>query len=106
MGGVTAPFRFSGAVDDDLRKQSMSLVPFPRLHFLMLSHAPFTDKDGGLGPKEMIERVRNPRNFLANIRPADGKYLAGAFNWRGQDHDAFFQELYTGKQEDCVEWIP
>merc|ERR1712113_1276164 len=32
--GVTAPFRFSGAADDDLRKQMMSLVPSPRLHFL------------------------------------------------------------------------
>lgn len=106
--GVTAPFRFSGAADDDLRKQSMSLVPFPRLHFLMLSHAPFTDKDGSLSTGDLVGRVRNPRNFLANIKPADGKYLAEAYSWRGQvDQDDFFKALYKdGEQEGSVEWIP
>ncbi len=36
MSGVTASLRFPGQLNSDLRKLGVNLIPFPRLHFLMV----------------------------------------------------------------------
>merc|ERR1711862_827516 len=40
MAGVTASLRFPGKLNGDLRKLGVNLVPFPRLHFFLVSQAP------------------------------------------------------------------
>merc|ERR1719240_1028211 len=38
--GITASLRFPGKLNGDLRKLGVNLVPFPRLHFFLISQAP------------------------------------------------------------------
>merc|ERR1712110_1402853 len=38
--GVTSSLRFPGKLNGDLRKLGVNLVPFPRLHFFLVSQAP------------------------------------------------------------------
>merc|ERR1712227_374939 len=38
--GITASLRFPGKLNGDLRKLGVNLVPFPRLHFFLVSQAP------------------------------------------------------------------
>lgn len=42
MSGVTSSYRFPGQLSCDMRKMTMNLVPFPRIHFHTLSIAPLT----------------------------------------------------------------
>merc|ERR1712226_199253 len=38
--GITCSLRFPGKLNGDLRKLGVNLVPFPRLHFFLVSQAP------------------------------------------------------------------
>lgn len=42
MSGVTCSLRFPGQLNSDLRKLSVNLVPFPRLHFFQVGYAPLS----------------------------------------------------------------
>merc|ERR1712136_354248 len=44
MSGITCSLRFPGKLNGDLRKLGVNLVPFPRLHFFLVSQAPLLSK--------------------------------------------------------------
>ncbi|KAF3451230.1 hypothetical protein FNV43_RR07325 [Rhamnella rubrinervis] len=50
MSGVTCCLRFPGQLNSDLRKLAVNLIPFPRLHFFMMS------------TKEVDEQMINVQN--------------------------------------------
>jgi len=112
--GVTASLRFPGKLNGDLRKLGVNLVPFPRLHFFLISQAPLlSSKDSSkvnLNVKELTSQAYSARNFFSNVKPDDGKYLASSFCFRGpmktQDVDDNMDKLQTKQSEDFVEWIP
>ena len=114
MGGITCSLRFPGKLNGDLRKMGVNLVPFPRLHFFSLGQAPlFAPADVGkvkLSVAEITDQMWNGKNFLANVKPEDGKYLTASCTYRGDlsteevDREvASVQEKYA---DDFVEWIP
>merc|ERR1712198_312679 len=112
--GITASLRFPGALNGDLRKLGVNLVPFPRLHFFLITQAPLASKDDSnkavLNVKELRKQAFSQRNFYSNVKPDDGKYLAGSFCFRGnmstQDVDDNMEKLQTEHGDDFVEWIP
>ena len=87
MSGITASLRFSGKLNGDLRKMGVNLVPFPRLHFFALAQAPLFSKTDSshtnLSVAEITDQMWSGRNFLANIKPEDGKYLTASIGYRG-----------------------
>jgi tubulin beta len=114
MGGITSSLRFPGKLNGDLRKMGVNLVPFPRLHFFLLAQAPlFAPADAGkvkLSVQELTEQMWSGKNFLANVKAEDGKYLTASCLYRGplstEEVDrqvAAVQEKYS---DDFVEWIP
>jgi len=112
--GVTASLRFPGKLNGDLRKLGVNLVPFPRLHFFLVSQAPLLGLQASnkvrLTTQELTNQAYSPRNFFSNVKPDDGKYLAASFCFRGdmttQDVDDNMEKLQTKQAEDFVEWIP
>jgi tubulin beta len=112
--GITASLRFPGKLNGDLRKLGVNLVPFPRLHFFLVSQAPLLGKQAGshtnLKCQELISQAASARNFFSNVKADDGKYLAAAFMFRGplasQEVDDKLKDLQTAQQESFVEWIP
>jgi len=44
MSGITSSLRFPGQLNSDLRKLAVNLIPFPRLHFLLIGFAPLTSR--------------------------------------------------------------
>merc|ERR1719230_1322537 len=112
--GITASLRFPGKLNGDLRKLGVNLVPFPRLHFFLVSQAPLFKKGTGskvrVNVQELINQAYSARNFYSNVKPDDGKYLAGSFVFRGQintqEVDDNIEKLQTGQSDDFVEWIP
>merc|ERR1712242_653573 len=114
MSGITASLRFSGKLNGDLRKLGVNLVPFPRLHFFLVSQAPLLGGDASarvrLTVQELTNQCYSARNFLSNVKPDDGKYLACSLVYRGpmttQDVDDNVEKLQNKQAEDFVEWIP
>jgi len=115
--GVTASMRFPGMLNGDLRKLGVNLVPFPRLHFFLISQAPLGTTDDQSKTKQNVKQVRDQafskRNFFSNVKPDDGKYLAASFVFRGEPSilstnkvDLAMEELQTKHSEDFVDWIP
>jgi len=112
--GITASLRFPGKLNGDLRKLGVNLVPFPRLHFFLVSQAPLLGGEASarvrLTVQELTNQCYSARNFLSNVKPDDGKYLACSIVYRGnmttQDVDDNVEKLQTKQAEDFVEWIP
>ena len=117
MSGVTASLRFSGKLNGDLRKLAVNLVPFPRLHFFVLSHTPlFAPNEANkidLNVPLIIDQMWTSKYFLSNIKAQDGKYLSAACLFRGANiatqavDDGLArtqQKIQSGGQ--FVEWIP
>merc|ERR1711972_72228 len=103
-----------GPLNGDLRKLGVNLVPFPRLHFFLISQAPLLSKKAkaqtGLNVRELTTQSYSARNFFSNVRPEDGKYMAASFTFRGkvatEDVDTNMEQLNTKNADDFVEWIP
>jgi tubulin beta len=112
--GITCSLRFPGKLNGDLRKLGVNLVPFPRLHFFLISQAPLLSKKSkamtGLNIRELVTQSYSARNFFSNVRPEDGKYMAANFTFRGeistQSVDENMKKLQEKNSDDFVEWIP
>jgi len=114
MAGVTASLRFPGRLNGDLRKLGVNLVPFPRLHFFLIAQAPLQSKDNSayllVNVQELTNQCFSPRNFFANVKADDGKYMTASLLFRGpmstQEVDAVVEKRQSSNSDDFVEWIP
>jgi tubulin beta len=112
--GVTSSLRFPGKLNGDLRKLGVNLVPFPRLHFFLVSQAPLLANEQSnkvrVTVQELTSQAYSARNFFSNVKPDDGKYLASSFCFRGSmttnDVDENMDKLQNKQADDFVEWIP
>jgi len=114
MCGITCSLRFPGKLNGDLRKLGVNLVPFPRLHFFLISQAPLFDAKASqrttVNVQELISQAYSARNFYSNVKADDGKYLALSLVFRGnmstQEVDDKVEQLQQKNEDDFVEWIP
>jgi len=114
MSGITASLRFSGKLNGDLRKMGTNLVPFPRLHFFLLAQSPLFAPGQGSKVKvtvqELTDQMWSSRNFLANVKAEDGKYLTASCGYRGaiatQEVDDEIAKIQAKMADDFVTWIP
>jgi len=120
MSGITSSLRFPGQLNGDLRKMSVNLVPFPRLHFFVVSQSPLLTVDRSsnytkLTTAELTNSVMDRKSYYVNIDPENGKFLTASVIYRGRPEDITtfdvdkqianlpFQSEYLGQ---FAEWIP
>ncbi|KAF9007507.1 beta-tubulin 2 tubb2 [Cyathus striatus] len=112
MCGVSTSLRFPGQLNGDLRKLAMNLIPFPRLHFLIPSYAPFYDpKSSSFESKsipELTKALFDRKNMLVACDPRFGRYLTAATIFRGKisSREVSVHDLQTKNSNSFVEWIP
>jgi len=114
MSGATSGLRFPGQLNSDLRKMSVNLIPFPRLHFFMVGYAPLTAPKSQafsqLNVAQLTQQMFDPRNMMANVDPRKGKYLTAACMFRGlipaQEVDAQMLAIQQREAHMFVDWIP
>merc|ERR1712241_1350008 len=96
MAGVTASLRFPGKLNGDLRKLGVNLVPFPRLHFFLISQAPLQSQDNSeyalINVQELMNQCYSPLIFR------------GPMSTQEVDENAEKRQASNG--DDFVEWIP
>lgn len=114
MTGISTTFRFPGQLNGDMRKMSLNLIPFPRMHFLTPSIAPLTSVVGqayqSLSVQELTNGLFDRKNTLVACNPAFGRYLTAATIFRGpissQEAQLAVQQLQSKNSHLFVEWIP
>ncbi|KAJ3876882.1 beta-tubulin 2 [Lentinula edodes] len=114
MCGVSTSLRFPGQLNGDLRKLGMNLIPFPRLHFLMPSYAPFYSNASqayqGLSIHELTQALFDRKNLLVACDPRFGRYLTAATIFRGKvasrEAEVAVHDLQMRNSQHFVEWIP
>ncbi|KAG0701224.1 beta-tubulin 2 [Suillus ampliporus] len=113
MCGVSTSLRFPGQLNGDLRKLGMNLVPFPRLHFLIPSFAPFYDPKARtfqrFSVSELTSSLFEKKNLLVASDPRFGRYLTAACIFRGKvssHEESSVAQLQRKNSNLFVEWIP
>ncbi|KIK28825.1 hypothetical protein PISMIDRAFT_27315 [Pisolithus microcarpus 441] len=112
MCGVSTSLRFPGQLNGDMRKLGMNLIPFPRLHFLMPSYAPFYDPKASAFQKMSVPELTNllfdRRSLLVACDPRFGRYLTAACIFRGKvsSIETSIAQLQRKNSSLFVEWIP
>ena len=114
MSGITCSLRFPGQLNADLRKLAVNLIPFPRLHFFAVGHAPLAAPGSqsyrSLSVPELAGQMFDRNNMMAEVDPREGRYLTAAVYFRGkvstkevEDEMALMQNKNAGY---FVDWIP
>ncbi|KAF9266398.1 beta-tubulin 2 [Marasmius fiardii PR-910] len=114
MCGVSTSLRFPGQLNGDLRKFATNLIPFPRLHFLMPSYAPFYDPKSqawqGTSIPELTAALFDRKNLLVACDPRFGRYLTATAIFRGtiasREAEYAVHDLQLKNSQHFVEWIP
>merc|ERR1712226_1234688 len=114
MSGITASMRFPGQLNSDLRKLSVNLVPFRRLHFFMCGLSPLTSRGSqqyrALTVPELTQQVFDPKNMMCAADPRHGRYLTAACVFRGRmstkEVDEQMLNIQNKNSSYFVEWIP
>ncbi|TFK91416.1 beta-tubulin 2 [Polyporus arcularius HHB13444] len=114
MCGVSTSLRFPGQLNGDMRKLALNLIPFPRLHFLMPSYAPFYDPKARAftrwNTKDLTNALFDRANLLVACDPRFGRYLTAATIFRGkissQEAEQSVYDLQHKNSSQWVEWIP
>lgn len=77
MGASTTTLRYPGYMNNDLMGILASLIPSPRMHFLMTSYTPFTSDNVDRGKATMkttvldvMRRLLQPKNRMVNMTGA------------------------------------
>lgn len=114
VSSVTASLRFDGALNVDLAEFQTNLVPFPRIHYPLVSYAPVTSKQKSSHESHKVSELTNQcfekGNQMVVCDPANGKYMAVALLYRGdvvpRDCTAAIASIKAKSTVHFVEWCP
>ena len=114
MSGVTTSLRFPGQLNADLRKLSVNMVPFPRLHFFITGNAPLSSRIGAnfsaVNVAELTKQMFDPKNMMAACDPRHGRYLTVGAIFRGRlsvrEVDDQILNIQNKNSSYFVDWIP
>lgn len=87
VSSLTAAMRFDGSINVELSEFQTNLVPFPRIHFPLITYAPFLSSYRATHEKTTIGHVTRlcfePSNQLLKCDASRGKYMACVLLYRG-----------------------
>jgi len=114
IAGTTCSLRFPGQLNCDLRKLSVNMVPFPRLHFFLVGFAPLTSQRSQnfrtLSVSELTQQSFDAKNMMCAADPRHGRYLTCAMMYRGsmssKEVDDEMLNMIKKNTGYFVEWIP
>lgn len=114
VSSVTTSLRFDGTLNVDLAEFQTNLVPFPRIHFPLISYAPIISRKESRyessSVKELTLQCFEPSNQMVVCDPRKGKFMAITLLYRGDvmPHDctAAISTLKSKSTFNLVSWCP
>ncbi|KAJ1871790.1 alpha-tubulin [Coemansia sp. RSA 990] len=114
VSSITASLRFEGSLNVDLTEFQTNLVPYPRIHFPLVTYAPITSSKKALHETMSVAEITNacfePNNQMVKCDPRNGKYMACCLLYRGdvtpKEANHIISQLKTRKTVSFVDWCP
>lgn len=114
VSSVTASLRFDGSLNVDLNEFQTNLVPYPRIHFPLVSYAPVFSKARSTHESNNVSEITascfEPGNQLVKCDPRIGKYMATCLLYRGdvvtRDVQNSVAQIKAKKTVQLVDWCP
>jgi len=114
VSSLTSSIRFQGDLNVDINEFQTNLVPYPRIHFLLSSYAPFVSSEKAHHDKydaaQLTNAVFDQSNLMAKCDPLRGKYMACCLMYRGdivpKDCMNAIAAMKSKKTIQFVDWSP
>merc|ERR1712188_232935 len=114
ISSLTASLRFDGALNVDLTEFQTNLVPYPRIHFPLVTYAPVISAEKAYHEQLSVAEITNacfePANMMPKWDPRHGKYMACCMLSRGdvvpKDVNAAIATIKTKRTIQYVDWCP
>ncbi|KAH3661658.1 hypothetical protein OGAPHI_006508 [Ogataea philodendri] len=114
VSSVTASLRFDGSLNVDLNEFQTNLVPYPRIHFPLVSYAPVMSKSRMTHEANSVSEITaacfEPGNQMVKCDPRLGKYMATCLLYRGdvvnRDVQNAVSVIKSKKTVQLVDWCP
>ncbi|EDV48157.1 tubulin alpha-3 chain [Drosophila suzukii] len=114
VSSITASLRFDGALNVDLTEFQTNLVPYPRIHFPLVTYAPVISAEKAYHEQLSVAEITNacfePANQMVKVDPRHGKYMACCMLYRGdvvpKDVNAAIATIKTKRTIQFVDWCP
>ena len=114
VSSTTASLRFDGALNVDLTEFQTNLVPFPRIHFPLVTYAPIISAEKACHEQFSVTEITSacfePSNQMVKCDPRHGKYMACCLLYRGdvvpKDVNVAIANIKTKRTIQFVDWCP
>ena len=114
VSSITASLRFDGALNVDLTEFQTNLVPYPRIHFPLITYAPVISAEKAqhetMSVAEITKYCFEPSAQMVKCNPTDGKYMACCLLYRGdvvpKDVNAAIAAIKSKRSIQFVDWCP
>ncbi|CAF4181798.1 unnamed protein product [Rotaria sp. Silwood2] len=114
VSSITASLRFDGALNVDLTEFQTNLVPYPRIHFPLVTYAPICSAEKASHETFSVQDITNacfePVNQMVKCDPRNGKYMACCLLYRGdvvpKDVNTAISVIKTKRSIQFVDWCP
>ncbi|CAL8082688.1 unnamed protein product [Calicophoron daubneyi] len=114
VSSITASLRFDGPLNVDITEFQTNLVPYPRIHFPLVTFAPTISAEKAYHETNSVAEITNacfePANQMVKCDPRHGKYMACCMLYRGdvvpKDVNAAIATIKTKRTIQFVDWCP
>lgn len=114
VSSITASLRFDGSLNVDLTEFQTNLVPYPRIHFPLVTYAPIISAAKASHEQMAVSEITNAcfeaSNQMVKCDPRRGKYMACCLLYRGEvapnDVTSAIAAIKTKRTIQFVDWCP
>lgn len=114
VSSITASLRFQGSLNVDLNEFQTNLVPYPRIHFPLVTFAPIMSRAKAEHEQITVSQITascfEPGSQMVKCDPRHGKYMSCCLLYRGdvapKDVSSAIANIKTKKTIQFVDWCP
>ena len=114
VSSITASLRFEGSLNVDLTEFQTNLVPYPRIHFPLVTYAPIISSEKATHEQFTVSDITNAcfehNHQMVKCDPRQGKYMACCLLYRGdvvpKDVNTAITAIKAKRSIQFVDWCP